>query len=136
MSTPVFAHPTEIRFQDADPAGILFFARVFDLFHDAYFACLASRGIRPAEGLAEKRWASPLVHAEADYRKPMRFGDRVVVELERIEFGSTSITTRYRVRGDGGPDDLRAAGCLVHAFISPADFRSCPVPPEFRAALG
>lgn len=136
MSAPVFEHPVEIRFQDVDAAGILFFARVFDLFHDAFFAGLAERGVRFAEVLAEKRWASPLVHAEADYRKPMRFGDRVVVELARVEFGGTSMTTRYRIRDAGDPERIHASGHLVHAFVELGEFRSCPVPDEVRAALG
>ncbi len=135
MSAPLYEHPVEIRFQDVDAAGILFFARVFDLFHDAFFAGLADRGIRFPEVLAAGRWASPLVHAEADYRRPMRFGDRVVVELARVEFGATSITTRYRIRGADDPERLHASGHLVHAFVSLPDFRSCPVPEEVRGAL-
>jgi YbgC/YbaW family acyl-CoA thioester hydrolase len=136
MSAPLYEHPTEIRFQDVDAAGILFFARVFDLFHDAFFAGLAARGIRFAEVLAAKRWASPLVHAEADYRRPMRFGDRVVVELVRVELGNTSMTTRYRIRGADDPNQVHASGHLVHAFVLLEPFRSCPVPDEVRDALG
>lgn len=135
MSAPLYEHHTEIRFQDVDAAGILFFARVFDLFHDAFFAGLAARGIRFSDVLAERRWASPLVHAEADYRKPMRFGDRVVVELARVELGNTSAVTRYRIRGAHDPDHVHASGHLVHAFVELPGFRSCPVPDEFRSAL-
>lgn len=136
-TTSLYEHPVEIRFQDVDMAGIIFFARVFDLFHDAFLAGLAARGVRFADVMAARRWASPLVHAEADYRRPMRFGDRVVIELARVEFGNTSITTRYRIRDAVDPERVYASGHLVHAFVELGDvLRSCPVPDEVRAALG
>ena len=39
-----FTHRMLARFQDVDAAGIVFFARIFDYFHDAYVAFFAAHG--------------------------------------------------------------------------------------------
>ncbi|MDM7914542.1 MAG: hypothetical protein QUU85_04650 [Candidatus Eisenbacteria bacterium] len=40
-----FLDHTRVRFHEADPAGIVFFARVFRYAHDAYEAWLRSIGL-------------------------------------------------------------------------------------------
>lgn len=67
---------SQVRFQDVDAAGVVFFARYFDLVHDAYAAFLESRGHPLASMFATPAWILPLRHAEADYLRPLRLGDR------------------------------------------------------------
>ncbi len=129
---PVHEHRTKIRFQDVDAAGIIFFARVFELFHDANLAFLDANGLSFAEVLSAKRWLSPLVHAEADYRAPMRFGDEVIVEVAAPELGESSMKVRYRVRSATRPELTLAVGHTVHVFVDGSTFRARPVPEEVR----
>ena len=44
-ATPLFTTSACIRFQDVDAAGFLFFARVFDIFHDAWLIFLKQHHI-------------------------------------------------------------------------------------------
>ncbi len=130
----VFSRRTRVRFQDVDAAGIVFFARVFDLFHDTYLEWLAAAGVDVPRALRERTWGAPLVHAEADYAAPLRYGDEIDVVLEAIEEGKTSILVRYRIEG-AATGDRRATGATKHVFVSMPDARPRGVPDEVRRAL-
>jgi YbgC/YbaW family acyl-CoA thioester hydrolase len=133
--TPLFAHSRPVRFQDVDAAGILFFARAFEYFHDAYLAHLTAEGVDFARVIAERTYGAPLVHAEADYKRPMLFGQNVVVEITEATLGTTSVTVHYRVRAERDPAAVHCTGRTVHAFVDREHFRPRPVPDEVRAAL-
>lgn len=122
-----------VRFQDVDAAGIVFFARVFDLFHDAFVATLRDGGVRLEDVLRDRQWGAPLVHAEADYSKPLSFGDELVTEVTVVARGETSMTVRHVVRRRGV---TCATGLTKHVFIDRETGRPRPVPEEVLAALG
>lgn len=124
--------PGVVRFQDVDAAGILFFARVFDYFHDAYVALLRSRGVPLESALADRAWAAPLRHAEADYRRPLRFGDRYAVVVAESELADTEFTLRYRVESGG---EVACEGLTHHVSVDASTFRRAPLPDSLRRAL-
>jgi 1,4-dihydroxy-2-naphthoyl-CoA hydrolase len=133
-SSPWYEHSTRVRFQDVDAAGIVFFARIFELFHDAYVEGLRVRGVDLARVLAEGSWGAPLTRAEARFRRPMRFGDALRVQL----WGTLSdreLTVRYRVVQHGAPDVELASGETVHAFVDRERFARRPVPDEVISAF-
>lgn len=128
----VFSQPRTVLFQEVDAAGIVFFARFFEWFHDAYAALLVERGIRFEVVLADQEWGLPLVHAEADYREPLTFAKAFRVEVESVAAGDTSITVSYAVRAG---DRVHATGKTVHVCIDRKTFRPRALPPELRGAL-
>jgi 1,4-dihydroxy-2-naphthoyl-CoA hydrolase len=130
---PLYVGPCAVRFQDIDAAGIAFYGRVFDYFHDAYVAHLAARGLPLHEILAHRAWIMPLVHAEADYKRPLRFGGVYRIELRAEVIGRSSYTLRYRIVGLQG--QLHAEGTTVHVCIDLATDRPRELPEELRALL-
>ncbi len=127
-----FAYGRTVRFQDIDAAGIIFFARYFEYFHDAYAEFLADTEAALPAALRAKAWAAPLVHAEADFLKPLRFGDPIEVELAEAELAEKRAVVRYRVwRGD----EVVAIGETVHVSIDPKAFVATPLDPAYRRAL-
>lgn len=121
-----------VAFQDVDAAGIVFYARVFDYFHDAYVAFLRSRGAPLEKALRDRSWVAPLRRAEADYRRPLRFGEDVTVSLVRIEVNETEFHIRYRIEsGDG----VACEGETVHVSVDPETFRRTTIPDVLRRAL-
>ncbi len=129
---PVFSHPRTVLFQEIDAAGIVFFARFFEWFHDAYAAWFLSRGIRFAEVLEKGEWGLPLGHAEADYQAPLTLGAEIRVEIDTVTLSERSISIEYAVRG---PKGTHATGRTVHVFIDRKTFRSRTVPDDVRRAL-
>jgi len=121
MSEPEFEHEIVIPFQDIDAAGIVFFAHLFRYAHEAYERLMV-RIDHPLQALlADGRYLLPLVHAEADYRQPLRHGEvvRVRVRVERL--GNTAYTLGYRFVDE--QDRLRATARTVHVVLD-ADSRS------------
>ena len=129
-----FEHVVTVRFQHVDRAGIAFFGQVFEYCHAAYEEMLVAAGLSLREIFDQGGWGMPLVHAEADYSRPMRMGDRLAVALEVARIGRSSLTFEYTVRGAEGRE-LRATVRLVHAFIDLDGFRKLTVPPSLVEAL-
>jgi YbgC/YbaW family acyl-CoA thioester hydrolase len=129
-----FIDQRAIRFQDIDAAGIIFYPRVLEMFHDAYGAFLAHAGCPLAEVVKAGRWIAPVRHAEADYFKPLRFGDEVRVEICRAHVTETEAVLGYRVtRTENG--ELCVVGQVVHTFVDCATFTRTPMPEAVRRAL-
>ena len=134
MSQPLHSLPMVVPFQDIDAAGIVFFARVFDYFHNAFCAHLGECGLDMPAVIGAGEWAAPLAHAEADYKSPLRFGDKVRVEVVRAELGETSFALHYRIVSGTEPLRLHAVGKTVHVVIDRQSFRPRPIPEELRRA--
>lgn len=121
-----------VAFQDVDAAGIVFYARVFDYFHDAYVAFLRSRGAPLETALRDGAWVAPLRHAAADYRRPLRFGDVITVVLAAIDLEETEYRVTYRIETAEG---VACEGETVHVSVDPHTFRRTPIPDVLRSAL-
>jgi len=131
-NSPIHIDHRVIAFQDVDAAGIVFYARVFDYFHDAYVSFLRARGVPLEAALRDRSWVAPLRRAEADYRRPLRFGDEVGVAVVGVDVSDTEFTVRYRI---GGADGVACVGETVHVSVDPETFRRAAVPEVLRRAL-
>lgn len=121
-----------VRFQDVDAAGIVFYARTFDYFHDAYVDFLRARGAPLERALRDGSWVAPLTRAEAEYLRPLRFGDGIEVSVVSVDLEETEYRVSYRIDLDG---ELAAVGRTRHVSVSPETFRRAPLPELLRRAL-
>lgn len=128
----LFRHPMAVAFQDVDAAGIVFFARIFRYFHDGYTAFLGAHGFPLHTAFTEGTFTAPLVHAEADFLAPMRFGDEVDVCLVAVELVGSRVSFGFRIEGAGA---ARAVGKTVHMFVDRDTFQRAPVPEGLAAVL-
>jgi 1,4-dihydroxy-2-naphthoyl-CoA hydrolase len=131
----LFSHHRSVRFQDIDAAGIVFFAKFFEIFHDVYVDWLAHHSIDLAKAIASASWLAPLVHAEADYKNPLRFGDHTSVEISAVHAKERSLTVEYTIRDATSPNKIYATGKTAHAFVDRTTMRPCPIPDEIRSFL-
>lgn len=114
-----------------DPAGIVYFPRFFELFHQSMESWFAEGlGLSYEQVIVGRKIGFPSVHTEADFRRPTRFGEVVVVELRVGMVGRTSIELRYRIVADADPADLRVEGRTV-CVVMDLD----PQSETFRTAL-
>lgn len=122
-----------VRFQDVDAAGTLFYPRLLEYFSDAYLSLLATGRVDLRGKIADGSFRAPIVHAEADYLAPLRFGDTAVVEIAGARTGQRSFALGFRViRQDG---TLAAVGQVVYVTIDRETFKSTPLPDELLEKL-
>lgn len=144
----VYRHPVLVRWGDCDPAGIVYFPRFFEKFHEAMEQWFGDALQVPYDALiVGRKLGLPSVHTEADFLAPCRFGERVVVELRVARLGRTSIELAYRVLASSerseeaeGPDPLRLRGRTVCAVMDldptrPTHARAVPWPDDLRARI-
>ena len=119
-----------MRFQDTDAAGIVFFARVLEYFHDAYAAFLRAEGVPLEEALRHKRWAAPLKSSEAHFLRPMRFGYALRTALVRVELSGSDLAMGYQTTLPNG--EVAAVGVLRAVFVDLSTFKRVAAPEDVR----
>ena len=124
-----FVRIRRVRFQEVDAAGIIFYSTVFDYCHDLYIEYLDAHGVSLVDVLARGHWAAPIRHAEADYLRPLRFGDEVSVALPVAHLAESELTLGYRIVHTGS-QQAAVVVQTVHTFVALPDFKRCAVPEE------
>lgn len=124
-----------VRFQDVDAAGVLFFGRIYDYCHQAYEELWVSAGVDRAWIFSGAAFLIPIAHSEADYKAPLRHGERATVRVDVTHVGRASFHLAYRVTGPGGEGDLRALAKTVHAFVARETMKPIPIPGDLRMHL-
>ena len=128
-----FLHERRIRFQDADPAGIVFFGHVLGFCHEAYEELLRAEGLPLEHLLADGKAGYPLRHAEVDFLSPMRIGMLVKFEVVVARVGTSSFRVEFTLRDQAGVELARAA--TVHVTVDRVAMKPVPIPDNLRAAL-
>jgi 4-hydroxybenzoyl-CoA thioesterase len=128
-----FATEQRVRFGHSDPAGIAYYPRYFEWFHDAFEAFFEyATGRSYAELIQSHRVGYPAVQVACEWRGPAAWGERVRVEVFPSRLGERSAVFELRVRKE---DRLVATARLKIATLGMDDHRPAPMPPEVQAAL-
>ncbi len=127
------AHHFRVQLHDTDSAGRLFFAHLFRHAHDAYEAFMDQIGLPLDHLIRAGDTLLPLVHAEADYLRPMCHGDRVRVSLVVQEIRTRSFAIGYRFETPEGL--LAATARTLHVHINRDGSPGSALPESMRAAL-
>jgi 4-hydroxybenzoyl-CoA thioesterase len=125
-----FETTLQVRFGHVDPAGIVYFPRIFDYLHDVFEEVWEEHvGTRYYHLLLEKHVGFPLVHSNVDFAHPLRFRDRPRVRVTCFKVGRSSHGLRYRIR----KDDITCVDArLVTVCVDTATMTALEIPQEFR----
>ncbi len=126
----MFTYQTKIHMQEIDAAGVMFYAHLFTLIHDAYEEFMTVHNLSLRDILEKKDYILPIVHSEADYKKPIRLGDILEIQLEANEFGAHSFDTQYTIVNQ--EKVLVALAKTVHVVISKQTHSPLPLPSEIK----
>lgn len=127
-----YRHSTTIRLRHTDAAGVLFFAEQLVLVHEAYECFLDEYGFSIRDILQKKDYALPILHAETDFRRPLRIGDEVEIQLVAERIGETSFTLRHVIRQE---TQVTGQGKTVHGCLDPSTAQKKKLPAELRGVL-
>lgn len=130
---------TRIEWGDCDPAGIIFYARYFEIF-DVSTTMLIERalGMNKFEYLkAYGIVGHPLVQTRGRFLRPTRFGDEVAIETALVACGRSSFRLEHQLTLKG---TLAAQGFETRVWVvchptDPARISSQPIPAEVVARL-
>jgi 1,4-dihydroxy-2-naphthoyl-CoA hydrolase len=114
-----FIYPRTVRFQDTDAAGVVYFANVLSMCHEAYEASLAASGINLKEFFSNPAIAIPITHAEVDFFRPMFCGDREVIQLTPILISDQEFRIDYQIFAESLSDPPLSQAQTRHVCINP-----------------
>jgi 1,4-dihydroxy-2-naphthoyl-CoA hydrolase len=77
-----FTYTRTVRFQDTDAAGVVYFANVLAMCHEAYEASIAASGINLKAFFSNPEVAFPIIHASVDFYRPLFAGDQFEIAYQ------------------------------------------------------
>ncbi|MEP0860246.1 MAG: acyl-CoA thioesterase [Ignavibacterium sp.] len=127
----MFAVKRRINFFDCDPAGIIFFSRLFDFCHSAYEQLIDSFD------LDEDYWDNPvyvvpIIHTECDYYRPIKYGDEIEIQLSVSNLKNSSFELTYSLLLN---DEKCAVVKTVHVFVNREDWNKMNIPNNIMIGL-
>lgn len=114
-----FKATRRVEFSETDMAGIMHFANFFRFMETAEHGFYRSLGFSVVMPETDPRLGWPRVHAECDYKKPLRFEDLVEIHLLVSEKKSKSLNLMFRFRKLNASPVIEAArGALTIVCVA------------------
>lgn len=123
-----FTYRRTIRFADTDAAGVVYFANVLSICHEAYEASLAAAGI-DLNQFFRGAAAMPIVHAEIDYLQPLFCGETYAIELSPTLLKPDKFEIHYTIRA---AELAISRAKTLHLCIDSTTRRRMPLPPDMQ----
>jgi 4-hydroxybenzoyl-CoA thioesterase len=113
-ATPSFTTEVLVRFADCDPAGIVFYPRLLEMFNNLV-EDWCSTGLRFSfdDIVIQRGWGLPTVHLEADFVAPCRMGEVLTAKLFVRKIGRSSLPADIVLCGPDQSDRVRGKVVLV-----------------------
>ncbi len=128
----IFSAEFDVRFGDIDQAQVVYYPRFFHYFHQAFEEWFGrALGVTYPDLVIRENTGFPSVRVETEFLKPLRYGDRIRVDIELLEIGRSSITVGYTlVRLPGGEVSARAT--IKNVAIDNGSFAPVPISDAWR----
>lgn len=112
-----FVYKRVIRFSDTDAAGVVYFANVLSICHEAYEASLIAANINLKVFFSNPTVAIPIVHASIDFFSPLFCGDEIDITLHPQQLSSNKFEIIYQILGIN--EQSFAKAITQHICINP-----------------
>ena len=131
---PCFEAQRLVEFYETDMAGIVHFSNFFRYMESAEHAFLRSLGYDPHSRIDGLETGWPRVNATCDYRRPVRFGDTLTIQIFIDEVRKRSVRYAFELHHDG---ETVATGTIAAAYVSITSdgIQAVPIPEALREKL-
>jgi len=120
-----------VRFNEADPLGIVWHGHYIRYFEDGREAFGKKFGVAYLDFYREG-YAVPIVSVHCDYKKPLRYGESVIVECKYEDTPAAKLKFHYRIF-EADTRELVATGSSVQVFVESKTFQlQLTIPPFFE----
>jgi 1,4-dihydroxy-2-naphthoyl-CoA hydrolase len=92
-----FTYNRTVRFQDTDAAGVVYFANVLGICHEAYEKSLEASSINLKDFFTNPSVGFPIVHTSVDFLRPMFVGDKLLISLIPQKIGVDKFEISYEI---------------------------------------
>src|SRR5687767_1182354 len=134
-----FKAARRVEFSETDMAGIVHFSNFFRFMETAEHGFYRSLGFSVSNPSTHPRLGWPRVHAECDYRKPLRFEDLVEIHMLVAEKRMKAIQFQFRfTKLNNEPPIEVARGSVVIVCVQHAadgSITSVSIPPEIGSRI-
>jgi acyl-CoA thioester hydrolase len=104
-----------VRFNEADPLGIVWHGHYIRYFEDGRESFGEKYGIKYLDFYREG-YVVPVVHVECNFKKSLRYGDKVIVETQYLPCEAAKLKFHYRLF-HSATNDIVATGSSVQVFL-------------------
>ena len=130
-----FSTRIQVRFGDADPAGLVYYPNIFHYLHiglEEFFASCCK--IAYHKLMSEERLGFPTVNAKTEFFVPLVYGDELDIEVHVSSVGRSSATFEYEVKRVS--DSLLCArSTQIHVCMNLDTLRGVNIPDKYRHAF-
>ena len=92
-----FTYNRTVRFENTDAAGVVFFANVLSICHEANEESLEVSGINLQAFFGHSSLAFPIVHSSIDFMRPIFCGDKLLVVLTPQQLDTDKFEINYEI---------------------------------------
>lgn len=105
------------RYYETDQMGIIHHSNYIRWMEEARIDVLNQLGY-PYRRFEEMGYMSPVLHAECEYKKSVKFDDEVKIVVSLQDFGKVKFTLRYDIYNMSEGGCLSACGLTRHCFLN------------------
>ena len=108
-----------VRFNEADPLGIVWHGHYIEYFEIGREAFGQTHGLNYLDVYAQG-YVIPVVNVQCDFKAPLRYGDKVIVETKYVPTEAAKMKFTYRLY-NAATSQLVATGSSVQVFLDKTD---------------
>lgn len=112
-----FIYQRTVQFQDTDAAGVVYFANLLAMCHEAYEASLSTSGMDLRRFFSPVEEVYPITHAEVDFFRPLFCGDRLTIHLNPRQVQSSEFEIRYQIYLADSPEKAVSEAMTWHIAV-------------------
>jgi len=127
-----YQYPQKVLFKYCDPDGFVFYPRLIEMINDTVEGFFADALDWPFDKML-KTSGTPTVHLEVDFAAPAIHGEELIIALEVVRLGNSSLELTHTSTCSGAPR-FSARQTLVHISATPPR-KATPWPDTIRTRL-
>ncbi len=122
-SSPLFSmnfnYYRTVRLEDTDAAGVVFFAKLLSICHEAYEESLLLAGIDLKKFFRDSNTAVPIVKANISFFRPLFAGDKLLINLKPQLLKDSEFEIAYAIFLAQSDRESAAIANTKHVCIDP-----------------
>ena len=122
----------KIQFHHCDPAGIMFYSRIFDFCHSAYEELINQIELE-VDYWQNEKFVVPIIKSEAQYLVPISYDEEITIELTVNNIRNSGFELNYKCINE--EEETCALVKTVHVFIDAESWEKIEIDPQVKSEL-